>query len=243
MHKHRSALVAVAAAVLKATDVAKDEMIQGPVPKGRPPGKRAHKREKNTLLLPEYDAVDMGLGMRQWAPTVLIRPGDANVSMEVTAENFQALFDIVQTQLAEPFTEGGVAGKHKLQRRKKTDPLAPKYSPNGTWWHISARGGWNRCIKEKTDVSGGSSSGHVKRRLVRFQDSSRAVQTKKARAAKTAHGRAGTRQKGRPTPDEVLAASDAESNSFQSRATSGSDEEQNVGARSTRGRSARGAAV
>ena len=122
--------------------------------------------------------------------------------------------------------------KHKRQHRKKTDPLAPKYSPNGTWWHIPARGGWNRCIKEKADVSGGSSSGHAKRRLVRLQDSSRAVKTKTARA--------GTRRK---TADEVLAASDAESNSFQSRAASGSDEEQNVGARSTRGRPARGAAV
>ena len=138
MHKHRSALVAVAETVLKATRDAKDEMILGPVSKGRQPGKRAHKREKNTLLLPEYDAVDMGLGMRQWAPTVLIRPGDANVSMEVTTENFQALFDIVQTQLAEPFTEGGVAGMPKRQVRPKSDPRAPIHSPRGTRYWIDS---------------------------------------------------------------------------------------------------------
>ena len=91
--------------------------------------------------------------------------------------NFQALFDIVQTQLAEPFTEGGVAGMPKRQVRLKSDPRAPKHSPSGTRYWLDNKGGWNRCIKVKADVSGGSSSGHGKRRLVRIPSSSRAEKT------------------------------------------------------------------
>ena len=156
----------------------------------------------------------MSFGVSPWAPNVLLRPGDANVFMEVATANFQHFFDIVQTQLAEAFTEGGVAGKHKRQVRLKSDPLAPKYSPRGTWYHIKNKGGWHKCIKEKTDVSGGSSSGHTKRRLVRIPSSSRAEKTKKVRV--------GTKRK---TPDEVLAASDIESKSCESRAASESEDE------------------
>ena len=53
-------------------------------------------------MLPNYDVVDMSFGILPWSRIVLLRSGEANVFMEVTAANVQTLSNFVQVQVADP---------------------------------------------------------------------------------------------------------------------------------------------
>ena len=139
-------------------------------------------------MLPPYDVVDMGVGIIPLAPLIVLRSGDANVFMEVTAAHFQALFKIVQKQIGDPDTQRDIAAMPKRQgRHPKSDPHAPIDSPRGTRYFIEGRGGWNRCLKE--EVSGSASSARARRRLVRIPCSSRAGKHRRYGPAKSGRQR------------------------------------------------------
>ena len=107
------------------------------------------------------------------------------MAMEVTAGSFEALFKIVQAQIAEQDapTDSAAVPKRAL-RRRKSDQYAPQDSPNGKRYFIAARGGWNRLEKIEgiTPVSVSGSSNPSKRRLTRTEKSSRANRAPKVRA-------------------------------------------------------------
>ena len=164
-------------------------------------------------MLPPYDVVDMGVGIIPLAPLIVLRSGDANVFMEVTAAHFQALFKIVQKQIGDPDTQRDIAAMPKRQgRHPKSDPHAPIDSPRGTRYFIENKGGWNRCLK--ADGVGSTSSARARRRLVRISRSSRADTTPIARAGNK-----------RKAADKVLVGSDNESNSCHSHGASGSEDQ------------------
>ena len=62
--------------------------------------KRSHHAPKCSAMLPRYWVVPMNVGTPLWAPTCLLSPLYTNAAMEATPENFKALFDIVQSELA-----------------------------------------------------------------------------------------------------------------------------------------------
>ena len=57
--------------------------------------KRSHHAPKYRSMLPSCGVVYMNVGTPPWAPIGLFAPAAANASMEATAENFKAIFDIV----------------------------------------------------------------------------------------------------------------------------------------------------
>ena len=133
---------------------------------GMASGKRDHHGSDCSSMIADYAVVDMGVCTPNWSPTVLLRDGVANVFMEATAANFQALFDTVQRQLSD--TSEGTALCCKGRKRRVSsaaDPTAPIKSPRATRYWIEARGGWNHCVN--VEASGGSGSRRTKRRLVR----------------------------------------------------------------------------
>ena len=79
--------------------------------------------------------------------------------MEVTAANFQALFAIVQLQMADTRRSSDL-------KRLKTSPHAPVDSPNGKRYFIDATGGWVR--EAKGNISGSASSSRAPRRFIRI---------------------------------------------------------------------------
>ena len=174
-------------------------------------GKRLHHAGGCSSMVPDYGVVDMDVDTLKWSPTVLLRAGVTNVFMEVTAANFQALFDIVQRQLFDTIEGAALCRKGRKRRvSSAADPTAPIPSPRGTRYWIEQRGGWNHCIKE--EASGGSSSGHTKRRLVRHLTSSGAAQKSR------------NNKRHRKATDEVLIGSDDECESANMRASSPSGE-------------------
>ena len=55
---------------------------------------RSHHAPKCRSMLPKYGVVQMNVGTPPWARLCVLTPTTANVTMETTAENFEALFNI-----------------------------------------------------------------------------------------------------------------------------------------------------
>ena len=186
-----------------------------PMPEVKPT--RNHRAPRTSKMLPGCDEIDMSCGIIPWTPIVLLRRGDANVLMEVTAANFQALFKIVQTQIADPDATRDLAAMPKRRpRRPKEHPKAPVDSPRGKKYFIHFKGGWLRCLKSrclKSDASGSASSARASRRFAR-------VETRSSRAAKC---KSSLNKKKRRDPEDVLGKDD-DSNSCHSRRVSDSED-------------------
>lgn len=60
---------------------------------------RSHHASKCKSMLAKYGVVKMNVGRLPWEPTCVLTPTTANVTMEATAENFEALFNIVKCDL------------------------------------------------------------------------------------------------------------------------------------------------
>ena len=91
----------------------------------------------------------MGFGSYPWSPFVLLTPKASNVAMEVTAGNFDVLFDIVQAQIAE--RDGGTsraASPKRKMRRRKSDENAPKGSPNSRKEVLRGGEGWLAAVRK-----------------------------------------------------------------------------------------------
>ena len=132
--------------------------------------------------------------------------------MEVTAANFQALFKIVQTQIADPDAIRDMAAMPKRRgKRPKSHPHAAIDSPRGKKYYVESKGGWLRCVKD--DVSGSASSARAPRRFLRLE-------TRSSRAAKC---KSAANQKKRRGPEDVLGKDD-DSNSCHSRRVSDSED-------------------
>ena len=175
------------------------------------PGTRCHHGKNLSNMLPQYAEVDMSFGIIPWSPIVVLRSGEANVLMEVTADNFRALFKIVQTQISHPDTVRDIAAIPKRQGRRPTShPHAVIDSPRGKKYFVAAKG-WMRCVKD--DPSGSASSARAKRRFLLLPSSSRA-------GGKHPKSIAG---KKRRCPEDVLGKDD-DSNSCHSRVVSGSED-------------------
>ena len=83
------------AAVEKRVRLTRKQTCKLPAREAKP--KRNHRKNQASRMLPSYDEVDMSCGIIPWSPIVLLRCGDANVLMEVTAANFEALFNSADT--------------------------------------------------------------------------------------------------------------------------------------------------
>lgn len=153
--------------------------------KGVPSGKRSHHKKNMAGLLPTYDIVDMSFGSIPWSPTVLLRAGEANVSMEVTAANLQTLFNIVQAQIADPDALTNIVGMPQRKgRRPKGHEHAPIDSPRGKKYFIDAKGEKYWIRRVEGDVSGSTSSTRAKCAYVRISDGTRAGNRQEVKADK-----------------------------------------------------------
>ena len=147
--------------------------------------RRSHKRPSCKGLLPKYGTVEMNEGTPPWSPTCLLTTEGGNVAMEVTTENFKALFDIVQGQIDKPGE--GSAAPHtptRTLRRRRSNPLYKQESPNGTKYNVTGKG-WLRCVKEEVATPGCSSGSTVKKRR-KFTKVAGSPCGKLARASKAA---------------------------------------------------------
>ena len=81
--------------------------------------------------------------------------------MEATPENFKALFEIVQRDLATSDASTMECGRSL--RRRKSDPHHPKGTPENRKYYNSGRKHWQRCVKEKGDSLSGS-TGTIRRK-------------------------------------------------------------------------------
>ena len=162
---------------------------------------RTHRLKAAAKMLPQYDYVDMSVGIVTWNLLVVIRNGGgANVLMEVTVENFQPLFTIVQAQLSDPDTIRDIANLPKKPRaRPVSDEHAVVTSPSGRKEYWVNGKGWMQCTKE--EASSSASSARTIRRLL----------------APCVRGRK------RKSPADVLGADGDDASSCQSRAASDSE--------------------
>ena len=94
--------------------------------------------------------------------------------MEATADNFKALFEIVQTQLAKLRDVGASSPLRNLQRRK-SDPLYPRGSPGSRRYNVKGKGRVD-CQSEPP-VSGNCSS-RAKRRFTKKKTKAKADRKK-----------------------------------------------------------------
>ena len=129
----------------------------------RPDGKRPHKKRPLSNMLPSTDIIDMTMGGKPWFPLCKIANASKNVSVEATAENFKALFEIVNEQLA---CEAPVARTpaRKL-RRRKSDSQAPTDSPGSRIYFFKGKGFFQRNSQAEVSTFGsGSSQRYVDKR-------------------------------------------------------------------------------
>ena len=165
------------------------------------------------LMLPQYDQIDMSVGTVTWKPTVVVRnrPHE-NALMEVKAENFQALFTIVQAQLSDPDTIREIIAIPKKKRARPSDhEHAVINSPRGNRYYVAGKG----LLQCRTEVASGSgSSARTRRRFTVIASSSRAAN----KLAKPVRG------KKRKSPEDVLGKDGDDAMSCKSRAASESEE-------------------
>jgi hypothetical protein len=181
-------------------------------------GKRSHHKSDVSSWLPVCGAVDMSIGTSPWSPVCLFEPAAANVCMEVTAGNFQMLFDIVHAQLAKPTNADGPSATPKRSlRRRESDPRAPKGSPGSRVYHVASKG-WVGCVKTvdstPRDNSVRTTGIRTRRSFIRIKDTEG---SKAGRSVKT-----GNRKR---TAKQVLAGDDDSSGQPRRPATSSSEHE------------------
>jgi len=107
-----------------------------------------HRIHKKRVLnaLPTTGEVDMSMGETSWHPVCLIRPGQQNVAVQVTTDNFMKLFDIVNRCVhahAAAAKEGVQTPTRKL-RRTRSNPLKPKGPPEERKYYTPSKG-WIVC--------------------------------------------------------------------------------------------------
>ena len=180
-------------------------------------GKRSHHQSTLKSWLPICGPVDMSIGTSPWSPVCLFEPAAANVCMEVTAGNFQMLFDIVHAQLAKPTNADGPSATPKRSlRRRESHPRAPKGSPSSRVYHVASKG-WVGCVKTvqstPRDNSGRTTGSRTRRRFVKIKD------TEGSKAGRLV--KAGNRKR---TAKQVLAGNDEESSDQSRRPATSSSE-------------------
>jgi len=126
-------------------------------------GKRNHRKNPMSKLLPKYKHIDMTMCGKEWFPLCRMTDHRANVSIEATVDNFKVLFELVNEQLA---CEAPVARTpaRKL-RRRKSDSQAPTDSPGSRIYFFKGKGFFQRNSQAEVSTFGsGSSQRYVDKR-------------------------------------------------------------------------------
>ena len=106
----------------------------------------------------------MGVGKPPWAPTCTFAPPPNNAAIEATADNFKALFRIVQSDLAA--ADPSRKTPTRSLRRRKSDPFYRKGTPDNRQYYNTGRGQWQSCLKHKEESPVGKTKTTRKRQKV-----------------------------------------------------------------------------
>lgn len=100
-------------------------------------------------MLPKFGTVEMNVDTPPWSPTCLLTHQANNASMEATAENFKALFDIVQGEINKP--DEGHSPMHTPKRplrRRNSDPQYRQVDGDSIKYMVKGRG-WIWCLNRR----------------------------------------------------------------------------------------------
>ena len=111
------------------------------------------------------------MGGTDWHPVCLIRPGQKNVAMQVSTDNFMKFFEIVSRCLdAQAASEqAGVHTPTRKLRRTRSNPLQPKGPPEAREYYIKGKEWVLQTSKESVTPPSGSRTrgkGATNRRFV-----------------------------------------------------------------------------
>ena len=146
-------------------------------------------------MLPKYGVVEMNVGTPPWEPTCVLTPTTANVTMEATAENFEALFNIVKCDLT------NVQSPLRKLKRRPSNTQYRKGTPGKREYFNAGRNQWQLCEKV-TPVSPLSHSGALKRPTYKVLELSTSPKRKEGASSMVATG--GRARGSRRTASRVL---------------------------------------
>ena len=101
--------------------------------------------------MPATGTVDVSMGGTDWHSVCLIRPGQQNVAVQITADSFMKIFDIVNRCLdAQAASEKtGVHTPTRKLRRTRSNPQKPRGPPKSREYYVNGKG---RVFCEYKDV-------------------------------------------------------------------------------------------
>ena len=102
-------------------------------------GRRHKKRVLNAL--PEIGQVNMSMVGADWHPLCMMRPGQINVAVQASIDNFIKLFEIVNRRLHvhETLEDAGIHTPTRKLRRTKSNPHHPKGPPEAREYYIPSK--------------------------------------------------------------------------------------------------------
>ena len=131
----------IAAARVRGDTSEMDKIVKPTMFKPKQGFGRSHKTRVLNAL-PEIGRVNMSMDGTEWHPECMIRPGQINVAVHASIDNFIKLFEIVNRRLQAHKTleDAGVHTPTRKLRRTRSNPHHPKGPPEAREVYIKSKG-------------------------------------------------------------------------------------------------------
>jgi len=131
----------IAAARVRGDTSEMDKLVKPTMFKPKQGFGRSHKTRVLNAL-PEIGRVNMSMDGTEWHPECMIRPGQINVAVHASIDNFIKLFEIVNRRLQAHKTleDAGVHTPTRKLRRTRSNPHHPKGPPEAREVYIKSKG-------------------------------------------------------------------------------------------------------